>query len=274
MAIKKYINTTEAVELTGHSRNEIINLAKTGVLPSHRTRRGHYRLNVDAVEAYFGIQINKPTVVVDKPAPIVKTRAPKVEPRYVEVVTEPAPIEIPATSDGTRLITENFFQEVIKCACAAKSSIKIMTADFNLFRLVPTKKQGKKYGNGTPFLDFLMEKANEGVSVQIISAEQSKYFQNEVERFYRMMSNNCFSVCFCIRNHAKVVIIDDMIAYIGSANMTRAGLGQPYASPGNFEAGIMTENPKFISSLNAKFIKIMNGCYCDGCHRANKCTEY
>ena len=92
MAIKKYINTTEAAELTGCSRNEIINLAKTGVLPSHRTRRGHYRLNVDAVEAYFGIQINKPTVVVDKPAPIVKTRAPKVEPRYVEVVTEPVPI--------------------------------------------------------------------------------------------------------------------------------------------------------------------------------------
>ena len=60
MAIKKYINTKEVAELTGQPYTEIVSLARTGVLPSHRTRRGHYRLNVDAVEKYFGIQINKP----------------------------------------------------------------------------------------------------------------------------------------------------------------------------------------------------------------------
>ena len=53
MAIKKYINTTEAAELTGRAYNEILNLAKTGVLPSHKTRRGHYRLNVDAVDNFY-----------------------------------------------------------------------------------------------------------------------------------------------------------------------------------------------------------------------------
>ena len=45
-----------------------------------------------------------------------------------------------------------------------------------------------------------------------------------------------------IRNHAKVMIIDDEMAYIGSANVTPAGLGQGVRSPGNFEAGILTEN--------------------------------
>ena len=39
MPIKKYINTTEVAEVTGHPYNEILNLAKTGVLPSHKTRR-------------------------------------------------------------------------------------------------------------------------------------------------------------------------------------------------------------------------------------------
>lgn len=66
MTIKKYINTKEVAELTGHPYNEILNLAKTGVLPCHRTRRGHYRLNVDAIEKYFGILINKPEEVVDR----------------------------------------------------------------------------------------------------------------------------------------------------------------------------------------------------------------
>ena len=53
MAIKKYINTKEVAELTGQPYTEIVSLARTGVLPSHRTRRGHYRLNVDAVEKYI-----------------------------------------------------------------------------------------------------------------------------------------------------------------------------------------------------------------------------
>lgn len=65
MPRNKYIGTTEAAELTGHPYEEILSLAKTGVLPCHRTRRGHYRLNVDAVERYFGIQINKPEEVAD-----------------------------------------------------------------------------------------------------------------------------------------------------------------------------------------------------------------
>lgn len=60
MAIKKYINTADVVELTGRTTSEVLNLAKTGVLPAHKTRRGHWRFNVDAVEKYFGIQINKP----------------------------------------------------------------------------------------------------------------------------------------------------------------------------------------------------------------------
>ena len=66
MTNKKYINTGELVELTGCLDEEIRELAKKGVLPAHKTRRGHWRFNVDAVEKYFGIQINKPEEVEDK----------------------------------------------------------------------------------------------------------------------------------------------------------------------------------------------------------------
>jgi excisionase family DNA binding protein len=58
MPIKKYINTAEVAMLTGLQQDDIRNLAKTDVLPSHKNRRGHYRFNVDAVEKYFGIVIN------------------------------------------------------------------------------------------------------------------------------------------------------------------------------------------------------------------------
>jgi phosphatidylserine/phosphatidylglycerophosphate/cardiolipin synthase-like enzyme len=171
------------------------------------------------------------------------------------------------------LITENFYKEIIDRICAAKSSIKIMTADINLIRLKPTVSQGNKYKDGTPFVDFLIEKAKKGVSVQIITAEKSEWFQEDVERAYCGEAGKHFSVWFCARNHAKVVIIDDKIAYVGSANMTRAGLGQPYASPGNFEVGFIIEAPEIISSLNDFFSRITIHEFCEDCHRRKDCIE-
>jgi excisionase family DNA binding protein len=67
----------DAASLTGRTYNGILSLVRTGVLPCHRSRRGHYRLNVDAVEKYFGIQINKPEEVEDKPIKEEKSYTPK-----------------------------------------------------------------------------------------------------------------------------------------------------------------------------------------------------
>ena len=47
--------------------------------------------------------------------------------------------------------------------------------------------------------------------------------------------------------------IDDNIAYVGSANVTPAGLGQGIFTPGNFEVGFLTDNPEVVSSLMALF---------------------
>ena len=252
MAIKKYINTTEAAELTGRPYDEILSLAKTGVLPCHRTRRGHYRLNVDAVEEYFGIQINKPKEVEDKPIKGEKAIPPS----------------------DTRLITENHYKEVIERICAAKSSIKIMTGDFKRFKLKPTAKQGKNYNDGTPFIKHLMEKAGKGIAVQIICSRPSKSFKEEYDALYEKIKPENFRIFFCRRNHSKVVIVDNKVAYVGSANVTPAGLAQGVMSPGNFEVGILTESQQYISQLNTLFSKIMNGDYCYNCHLANKCVEY
>lgn len=177
-------------------------------------------------------------------------------------------------SNEMRLIIENHYHEVIERICEARSSIKVMTGDFKRFKLKPTAIQGKNYNDGTPFIKHLMEKTKQGVSVQIICSRPSKHFMDEYEELYEKLKPKGFKICFCIRNHAKVVIVDDKIAYIGSANITPAGLGQGVLSPGNFEAGIITENSEVITSLNAQFSRIMNGDFCNGCHRADNCVEY
>lgn len=314
MAIKKDINTTEVVELTGRPYSEVINLVRTGVLPSHRNRRGYYRLNVAAVEKYFDIVINKPAEESDSSStkkPIKDSKQEK-DGRYIcgytarrylkcskatfESLVEQGIIQghrderkrwrvskesllrytkRSLTSSETHLIVnENHYEEVIQRICKAKSSIRIMTANFKRFNLKPTDKQGKDYKDGTPFVKYLMAKAVQGVSVQIICSKPSSYFTEEWKEYYRQMNPELFEYKFCERNHAKVIIIDDEFAYVGSANITPAGIGQGIFTSGNFEVGVLTEDSGLVTTLKAYFSKIWDGDFCEGCHRYKNCIEY
>ena len=69
-----------------------------------------------------------------------------------------------------------------------------------------------------------------------------------------MGNPDLFEYKFSDRNHAKVYIIDDEIAYIGSANVTKAGIRQ--LTPGNYEAGILTDDPELVSSVKEFFSMI------------------
>ena len=80
-------------------------------------------------------------------------------------------------------------------------------------------------------------------------------------------------ICDAKRNHAKAIIIDDKLAYIGSANITPAGLGQGIFTPGNFETGMLTDDSSIVTPLMELFSKIWSGSYCAGCHRADKCKK-
>ena len=117
---------------------------------------------------------------------------------------------------NTRLITESHYEEVIERICAAKSSIRIMTGDFKRFKLKPTAKQGKNYNDGTPFIKHLMEKAGKGISVQIICSRPSKSFKEEYDALYERIKPKNLRIYFCERNHSKVVIVDNKVAYLST----------------------------------------------------------
>lgn len=259
MVVKKYINIKEVVDLTGQSHEEIRSLAQNGVLPAHKARRGHWRLNVEDVEKYFGIQINKPEEEVEKTKPL----------EHAE------PIATIRHPQETRLvINDKHYEEVIERICDARKSIKIMTANIKRFNLKPTDCQGKGYDNGTPFVKYLMTKAVQGVSVQVVCSMPSLNFSSEWREYYKQMGEpKLFEYKFCDRNHAKVVIIDDQLVYVGSANVTPAGIGQGIFTPGNFEAGIITENQDMIASANALFSMAWNPKCHINCHRKKKCQE-
>lgn len=53
--------------------------------------------------------------------------------------------------------------------------------------------------------------------------------------------------------HFKIIIFDLKVAYIGSANLTDAGLGMKSSRTRNFEAGILTDDPALVEAAMNQF---------------------
>ena len=162
---KKYLKTIEVVKQTGCSYDEILDLVRTNVLSGYKTKRGHWRLSVESVEKHFGILINEPSTVKapkiskqDKDDKLICGHTARkylgcskaefeslVEQGFIQAcrddygrwrVSKQSILNYTArshTSSDTRLISnESHYQEVIERICAAKLSIRIMTANFRI----------------------------------------------------------------------------------------------------------------------------------------------
>ena len=59
--------------------------------------------------------------------------------------------------------------------------------------------------------------------------------------------------------HFKLIIIDSTIAYVGSANLTGAGMGMKSPKKRNFEAGILTDDPEMFEAAIEQFDNVWIG---------------
>ena len=75
----------------------------------------------------------------------------------------------------------------------------------------------------------------------------------------------------CPRVHAKAVIADGRWMYLGSANLTGAGLGAKSARRRNFEAGIWTDQTALIDPVLDMLEEVWQGNACPGCGRKDFC---
>ena len=75
----------------------------------------------------------------------------------------------------------------------------------------------------------------------------------------------------CPNLHAKVVIIDAAAMYLGSANLTGAGLGAKSPRRHNFELRIWTRSSSLIDVVLAHFNNLWEGRQCRTCARRDVC---
>lgn len=158
---------------------------------------------------------------------------------------------------------KDHYDKVVARVASVKKSLWIGTADI--------KDLYVKSGNSTePFLAVLAKLLKRGVEIRLIHAkEPGPAFREDFDRYPILTTG--LERMLCPRVHFKILIFDFETAYIGSANLTGAGIGMKSSNRRNFEAGILTNDPALIDAACEQFDSVWRGSHCTHCGRRQYC---
>ncbi|HNZ43848.1 MAG TPA: phospholipase D-like domain-containing protein [Bacteroidales bacterium] len=123
-----------------------------------------------------------------------------------------------------------------------------------------------------PFLEILAALIRKKVEVRLIHAkEPGPAFRKDFDKYPELFSG--LERVLCPRVHFKMIIIDGVVAYCGSANLTGAGMGAKSEHNRNFENGFMTDDVKLIGPLMEQFDSVWRGAHCKKCGRKEFCLD-
>jgi phosphatidylserine/phosphatidylglycerophosphate/cardiolipin synthase-like enzyme len=131
--------------------------------------------------------------------------------------------------------------------------------------------QGRKL---IPFVGLLSDLALRGVEIRMLHAkEPGPRFRRSFDKYPALIATERFERLLCPRVHFKCIIVDGKLAFIGSANMTGAGIGARHKDKRNFEAGIATDEPALIRGMMAQFESVFLGDECARCRLRSICPD-
>ncbi len=156
---------------------------------------------------------------------------------------------------------EAHFKEVIARVANVKKQLWMGTADIK-----------DLYVGERPFLGILADLISKGREVRLIHAkEPGPNFREDFDHYPILFTR--LERVLCPRVHFKLIIFDLKLAYIGSANLTGAGLGMKSTRNRNFEAGILTDDPALVEAAINQFDSVWAGFQCKTCGRKQYCSD-
>lgn len=166
----------------------------------------------------------------------------------------------------TYIADTDHYSEVISRIPKVKRLIWIATADLKDLYVE------KKGGAVVPLLQILNDLVKKGVEVRLIHAkEPGTAFREDFDKYPALWGG--MERRLCPRVHMKIIVMDSELVYIGSANLTGAGMGMKSSANRNFEAGILTDEPGFIDSAMSHFDSVWEGNHCKKCGRKEFCGD-
>ena len=160
---------------------------------------------------------------------------------------------------------EQHYAEVLSLVSHVKRTLWIGTADIKDLYI-------KKDSVVIPFLGLLSSLIESKVEIRLIHAkEPGTNFRNDFDK-YPLLASQLERV-LCPRVHFKLFIFDMQTAYIGSANLTGAGIGMKGEFTRNFESGILTNEPDLVNAAINQFDAVWMGSFCQKCKRKDFCQD-
>ena len=157
------------------------------------------------------------------------------------------------------------YKEVLSRVPNVKHSLWIGTADIkDLYIEIGNEKK--------PFLALIAQLIKKGVEVRLIHAkEPGPNFREDFDK-YPILYDGLERV-LCPRVHFKMIVYDCRVVYIGSANLTGAGIGMKGDDKRNFEAGILTDESIVVKDVMNQFDEVWMGKHCKKCKRRDFCAD-
>jgi phosphatidylserine/phosphatidylglycerophosphate/cardiolipin synthase-like enzyme len=175
------------------------------------------------------------------------------------------PIERPTPRGQAELVIDaSHFSRIVRDGILqAEVSIDIMTADFKAM-LIPVPRTRRADSIVTHFRRL----AEKGVEIRLLHAGVPS--SSALRELKRELPRG-LTIRRCPRLHAKTVILDCRRMYLGSANLTGAGLGAKADGRRNFEMGMWTESSALIDAVLEQFNSLWEGRQCRTCRRREIC---
>ena len=157
------------------------------------------------------------------------------------------------------------YSEVLALVPKVKRSLWIGTADIkDLYVKVGTQTK--------PFLAVLAQLIKKGIEIRLVHAkEPGPAFREDFDKYPALFEG--LERVLCPRVHFKMLVFDGKVAYIGSANLTGAGIGMKGDGTRNFEAGILTDDPELVEQAMNQFDDVWIGKHCKSCKRKAFCGD-
>lgn len=157
------------------------------------------------------------------------------------------------------------YKDVLLRVKSVKHTLWIGTADIKDVYIEAGKEK-------MPFLALIAQLIKHGVEVRLIHAkEPGPNFREDFDK-YPVLFDRMERV-LCPRVHFKMIVFDCKEVYIGSANLTGAGIGMKAETTRNFEAGILTDMPEIVEQAMNQFDEVWMGKMCKTCKRREFCGD-
>ena len=157
------------------------------------------------------------------------------------------------------------YKEVLSRVQSVKHLLWIGSADIkDLYVEIDNEKK--------PFLALIAQLIRRDVEVRLIHAkEPGPNFREDFDN-YPVLYDRLERV-LCPRVHFKMFVFDGKEVYVGSANLTGAGIGMKAETTRNFEAGILTDDPEIAEQAMNQFDDVWMGKHCKSCKRRDYCHD-